>query len=277
MRNEDYIVIQGWMLDLKLTEKQLRLYAIIWGYSRDGRSRMRATATHLGEWLKCTERTAKRLIYSLEDMGLVAHEVVTTANGRISEFWAIAPESAEAAPDGAKTKIKWAGKRARKSRGDRDTYVPTPSGHVCPDPSGHVCPDPIVDSNNILPVSHTKSNNKKSREDAPSSAAAFVPPTVEEVEEYAKAQGFADPAGFADYYVRYQTEAGWMTGKGSKRHQISNWKLNVVQWSQYRKNQIFSQPEPERAQRPAEPRRKRVVPVSDDEFATLFPGYKFKK
>lgn len=93
---------------------------------------------------------------------------------------------------------------------------------------------------------------------------------MEEVAEYAKVQGFADPEGFADYYVRYQTEAGWMTGKGSKRHQISNWKLNVVQWSQYRKNQVFSQPEPERAK--AQP-RKRVVPVSEDEFATLFPGF----
>ena len=266
MRNDDYIVIQGWMLDLDLTEKQLRLYAIIWGYSRDGRSRMRATAKHLGEWIKCTERTAKRLINSLEDLGLVAHEVVATAKGRISEFWAIPPEAAEATPSGAKTKIKWSGKKSRKRGGDRDTDVPTPSGHVCPDPSGHVCPDPIVDSNNILPVSHTKTNNKNSREDAPA-AAAFVPPTVEEVTAYAEAQGFADPAGFADYYVRYQTEAGWMTGKGSKRHQISNWKLNVVQWSQYRKNQVFSQPESERAK--AQPRKQARL-LTPEEFNSLF-------
>ncbi len=263
MRNDDYIVIQGWMLDLELTEKQLRLYAIIWGYSRDGRSRMRATAKHIAEWLKCKERHAKDLIRELEDLGLVAHEVVTTAKGRISEFWAIPPETAEAAPIGAKTKIKWAGKRARKSQGD--------SALECPTHSALECPTPIVDSNNILPVSHTKTNNKNSRENAPAAAASFVPPTVEEVTAYAEAQGFADPAGFADYYVRYQTEAGWMTGKGSKRHQISNWKLNVVQWSQYRKNQVFSQPEPERAK--AQP-RKRVVPVSEDEFATLFPGFK---
>lgn len=265
MRNDDYIVIQGWMIDLELTDKQLRLYAIIRGYSRDGRSRMRATATHLGKWLKCTERNAKKLIRQLEDMGLVAHEVVATAKGRISEFWAIAPESAEAAPSGAKTKIKWAGKRARKSRGDREPEFPTPSGTGVPDPSGTGVPDPIVDSNNILPVSHTKTNNKNSREDAPAAAAPFVPPTVEEVTAYAEAQGFADPAGFADYYIRYHTEAGWMTGKGSQRHQITNWKLNVVQWSQYRKNQVFSQPERATAQP-----RKQARLLTPEEFNSLF-------
>lgn len=270
MRREDYIVIQGWMLDLELTDKQLRLYAIIWGYSRDGRSRMRATAKHLGEWCLCKERHTKDLVRQLEDKGLIAHEVVSTPKGRISEFWAIPPTEAEAAPDGAKTKIRWSGKgrrRAKTSGEDRAPECPTPSGTGVPDPSGTGVPDPIVDSNNILPVSHIKTNNNNSREDAPAAAASFVPPTVAEVEEYAKAQGFVDPAGFADYYVRYQTEAGWMTGKGSKRHQISNWKLNVVQWSQYRKNQVFSQPESERAK--AQPRKQARL-LTPEEFNSLF-------
>ena len=256
MRNEDYIVIQGWMLDLELTDKQLRLYAIIWGYSRDGRSRMRATANHIAEWLKCTERNAKKLIRQLEDMGLVAHEVVATAKGRVSEFWAIPPVDASTPPAGAKTKIKWRGKR----RGDRELEFPTHSVPEFPTPKG---------SSNIENTTSTKSNNKNSREDACDSA-AFVAPTVEEVSEYAKSQGFADPEGFADYYVRYQTEAGWMTGKGSKRHQITNWKLNVIQWSQFRKNQVFSQPQ-QTNQRPTPARpAKRVVEISDEEFASLF-------
>ena len=65
------------------------------------------------------------------------------------------------------------------------------------------------------------------------------PPTVKEVADYCRAQGFADPEGFADYYVRYQTENGWMTGKGKNRKPIDNWKLNVVTWGRYHKNETF--------------------------------------
>lgn len=68
-----------------------------------------------------------------------------------------------------------------------------------------------------------------------------VRPTIEEVAEYAKEQGFADPVGFADYYIRFQTENGWMTGKGKNRKPIDNWRLNVIAWSRYRKGEIFSQ------------------------------------
>lgn len=258
MRTDDYIVIQGWMLDLALTEKQLRLYAIIWGYSRDGRSRMRATAKHLADWCQCKERHAKDLVRQLEDMGLLAHEVVSTPKGRISEFWAMVPDGIEPVQAGAKTKIKWAGKRARKNRGDSAPECPTHSAPECPTPKG---------SNNTIPVSHTKSNSKISRDPARDAEADFIPPTVEEVAAYAKVQGFADPEGFADYYVRYQTEAEWMTGKGSKRKQISNWKLNVIQWSQYRKNQIFQEPEKARA---SEPVRKGRREISKEEFNSLF-------
>ena len=276
MRKEDYIVIQGWMLDLALTDKQLRLYAIIWGYSRDGHSRMRATAKHIAEWCKCGPRHAQELIRQLEDMGLIAHEVVTTAKGLVSEFWAVPPETAEPAPTGAKTKIRWAGKgqkKGRKKDAKRDEgYEPqavTPYEPQAVTPYEPQTVTPIVGSNINKNTTSTKSNNNNSREDAPASAGEFVPPTIDEVTAYAKEQGFADPAGFADYYVRYQTEAKWMTGKGSKRHQISNWKLNVIQWSQYRKNQVFSQPERERARGEA-PARKRVVPVSPEEYASLF-------
>lgn len=91
----------------------------------------------------------------------------------------------------------------------------------------------------------------------------FNPPTIQEVADYARKQGFADPDGFAAYYVAYQTEAGWVTGKGSKQHPIDNWKLNVIAWGRYRKNEIFTeQPERERETRQ----------LSQEEIAKYFPG-----
>ena len=71
---------------------------------------------------------------------------------------------------------------------------------------------------------------------------------MKEVADYCRTQGFADPEGFADYYVRYQTENGWMTGKGKNRKPIDNWKLNVVTWGRYHKNETFIN---SRAEQPA--------------------------
>lgn len=258
------------MLSLPLTDKQEKLYALIYTKT-DAGGRWAMTAQDVATWCRCSVRHAKRLISELEDMGLIAHEVVSWRNGKCggkkTEFWAILPESAAPAPDGSKTRISW--KANKKNGGDGDTHVPTPMVTPMSPPHGdtHV-PTPYIDSNNNK---HTTKNNERtntaSREDAPPSAACFVPPTVEEVAAYAKDQGFADPEGFADYYVRYQTEAEWMTGKGSKRKKISNWKLNVIQWSQYRKNQIFNEQKPARA---SEPARKGRHEISDEEFFAMF-------
>jgi hypothetical protein len=68
----------------------------------------------------------------------------------------------------------------------------------------------------------------------------YAPPSVDDVASYARLKGFADPEGFAAYYVESQTELGWMTGKGSKRKPIDNWKLNVLAWKRYHKYQIFN-------------------------------------
>lgn len=112
-RDDDYLVIQGWMLRLGLTGKQRDLYALIWGFSRNGKSRMRGTAKYIADWCECSERHAKRLIRELEDRGLVEHEVVTYYNkktgrgGVVSEFWAVLPEDAEAPERGEKDEILW--------------------------------------------------------------------------------------------------------------------------------------------------------------------------
>ena len=70
------------------------------------------------------------------------------------------------------------------------------------------------------------------------------PPSFEEVEAYARHRGFADPSGFAAYYLAVQAEAGWMTGKGSGRKPIDNWKLNVLAWEPNHKFREFSAPTP---------------------------------
>ena len=114
MRNEDYIVIQGWMYQIPLTARQRVIYAIIWGFSRDGRSVFRGTANNLAEWAGCQRRQAMNIIRQLEDLGLVDHRVVSIPKkgrrpgGCMSEFWAILPEDATR-PE-MKDRIDWAGR-----------------------------------------------------------------------------------------------------------------------------------------------------------------------
>ena len=74
-----------------------------------------------------------------------------------------------------------------------------------------------------------------------------IPPTPQAVAAYAKEIGFRDPEGFADYYVTYQTAAGWTTGKNNTP--VNNWKLNVLAWAKNHKNEIFSKPSEAAARR----------------------------
>lgn len=121
MKREDYIVTQGWMYDLPLTDKQRTVYALIWGYSRNGYGCWRGTAKELAEWARCGERHAQKIVHQLEEMGLIAHTVITWSNGKTggvrSEFWA---NQVVTPSDGTKDRIDWTGRRSGGLRtGDR--------------------------------------------------------------------------------------------------------------------------------------------------------------
>lgn len=102
------LVIHDWMISLGLTDKQQKLFALIYGYSQDGCSRMRGTAASLAEWLGCSQRNAQILTRQLEALGLIAHEVVFDRKRgcNVTEFWAVLDDELQE----KKTKINWAGK-----------------------------------------------------------------------------------------------------------------------------------------------------------------------
>ena len=251
------LVLHDWMLDLGLTDKQLKLYALIYGYSQDGMSRMRGTAISIARWLGCSRKHVRVLLRELEDRGLIAHEVIRHMDETFSLFWVVDSE--------APRRMEIAGRRRWFGS---NLEVPTDSNPQVPIGSNLEVPTDR-DSNIYSQDSNTKKNTRVKntrikRDDAQKSMVVFNPPTIQEVADYSRAQGFADPEGFAEYYVAYQTEAGWMTGKGSKRHPIDNWKLNVIAWGRYRKNEIFNEGQ-------AAPER-RTRQLTAEEIAKYFPG-----
>lgn len=71
---------------------------------------------------------------------------------------------------------------------------------------------------------------------------SFIPPTVQEVAEYVRTRAFADPVGFAKYFVELCTNSGWRMANGEGRP-IVNWKNYIVSsWEKNNKNRIFSTP-----------------------------------
>lgn len=72
MKNENYIVIQGWMInDLELKGNELICYAIIYGFSQDGESEFKGSLNYLCKILKCSKQTVITILKSLVENGLI--------------------------------------------------------------------------------------------------------------------------------------------------------------------------------------------------------------
>ena len=72
MENENYINIQGWMInDLNLKGNELLLYAIIYGFSQNGEGEYYGSQRYISKALKISLPTANKLINSLLKKGLI--------------------------------------------------------------------------------------------------------------------------------------------------------------------------------------------------------------
>ena len=72
MKDSDYIVTLAPMkTKLKLKGQALDLFALIYGYSKDGESTCRASLTYLAEWLDTDRHAVSKLIKRLADAGYI--------------------------------------------------------------------------------------------------------------------------------------------------------------------------------------------------------------
>ncbi len=203
---ENYVVVQGWMTHLGLQASELLAFALIWGFTQDGRHSCHASADYIGRFCCLAEKSsARKLLRRLEAKGMI---IVTRHEGGVSEY-RISPEAGLSQPRGE---------------------VVTTSVRGLSQPRGEVVTTSAIDNKSILmsdnveatpsgPASGTPAPGKNRRK-------GQVPPTLDEVLAYAAKCGVSSALA-NDFWLHYEG-VGWKSG----RTKIETWYPIFLKWAQ---------------------------------------------
>ena len=72
MENTDFLNIQGWMInELNLKGNELIIYALIYGFTKDGVSEFRGSRQYMAEWTNSSVRSVQNVVNSLVNKGMI--------------------------------------------------------------------------------------------------------------------------------------------------------------------------------------------------------------
>lgn len=204
VKNENFYVVQGWMInELKLKGTALALYAIIYGFSQSEQGKFTGSLQYLADWTHSTKQGVLKALKTLQEKGFVEKKSYSE-NGlnfvtyRSTKF------------NGVLNKVEQG--YSTKFNGGIKQSLPN-----------------NIDNNNI-----TDNIDNISREN--SSNSRFIPPTVEEVEQYCQERKNNIDA---EEFVAFYDSKNWMIGKTK----MSKWKSAIITWEkQQRKEQKSNQP-----------------------------------
>lgn len=199
LKSSDGYHVYGWMRnELHLEGGDLTAFAIVYCFVKGYAGTYTGNTSYLSSWTGWSENTSRKHLVNLVALGLLK-ELRGRNNNSPFCHYVLAPDFYQDHPSiSAVSPLK---NYAVKSE------VSTPQK-----------------------LRHKENSNKENIEKE------NIPPTPQDVVAYCKEQGFADPEGFADYYLRCQKEMQWRTKSGK---QITNWKLNIQQWRKYHQNDRF--------------------------------------
>lgn len=81
VKNENFIVIQGWMIsELGLKGNELLIYAIIYGFSQDEETLFKGGLQYLTDWTNSSKPTVLNALKNLLDKGFI-EKIETNING----------------------------------------------------------------------------------------------------------------------------------------------------------------------------------------------------
>ena len=90
VKNENYITIQGWMVNkLQLKGNALLVYAIIYGFSQEENSWFTGTSNYLAEWCNCSRQSISTILKKLVEQGLIEKKPIEINNVLFNHYKAI--------------------------------------------------------------------------------------------------------------------------------------------------------------------------------------------
>lgn len=242
MKEWHYTITESMLTELKLRGTELNLFAILNGYSQKGDGCFYGSRSELAHRCGVTSlRTIDGAIKSLIDKQFIERFNVMKDGRPITAYGL----GAKFAQEGAKI--------ARV--GVQNLHITEQNLH-----------------GGCAKIAHKNIERKKEVSSIPPSSplidkpkpSSFTPPTLQEVTDYARERGFADPAGFADFFLTICTNNGWRRGEGQGKP-ITNWKNYIVScWERNRKTEIFTQ-------QPQQKGATRIVPMDPSTFESLIP------
>jgi hypothetical protein len=205
MKEYFYTITEG-MINLGLRGTELNLFAIIFGYSQKGDGCCYASRKELAR--RCgvsSTNTIDTAMDRLIERGLVKKFTIHKEGHDLVAY----------------------SYRAEIAQGTQNLSTPTQKLSS---------PIPKNCAGGYAKIAHIDNKEEIKEEKDSSSEQPSIPPPFQEVVKYCRERGFADPEGFADYYLENQKQGGWKRKDGKA---ITNWKQNVLQWERYNKNKTF--------------------------------------
>ena len=87
MKDENYYIVQGWMVNkLELSGSDLICYAIIYGFSQNESSEFTGSLNYIASFMACSKKTVQRSIDNLISKKLIAKRTETINNVQVNHF-----------------------------------------------------------------------------------------------------------------------------------------------------------------------------------------------
>lgn len=202
LNNTDGFILHGWMVnELNLKGGELFIFAIVNQFSQSEAGIYKGGVPYLCQWTGWSGNTVRKYLRNLEQAGLIKSER-GNINGVPFCYYKTAKDTLQNLKDTLQKLQDY--------------------------------PSKIEDTT----LQNLKGENNNRKINGNNNKAEFVKPTVAEVADYVRKRGFADPEGFATFYVETNDNRDWITGKGER---VRNWKNNIIQnWEDRFINRTFT-------------------------------------
>lgn len=206
IKAQDGYHIYGWMkTELNLEGGELLAFSIIFSFVKGFAGKYTGNTSYLSEWMGWSENTSRKYISKLVEKGLIVEQRGRENNHPICHY--------NLSPDFYEKHHSIIAGSPRKNCGEQPSKI-----------------EKSTPQNLRHNIEYNKNIEDKNIE--------FIPPTPQEVGEYAASLGFRSPEGFGYFYVGHYANTNWMKKNGQP---VKNWKNNVREvWMQNNKDKDFS-------------------------------------